>query len=90
MQSIRVPQAPDWQLFHRLAAAEGWKVPQIERQLFLGPWSRFAQVLVNDAEFCALITAVAHGRSGWIGNLIVPPQLRGHGYASRLFKAALA
>ena len=90
MPSIRVPQTPDWQLFHRLAAAEGWKVPQIERQLFFGPWSSFAQVLVNDAEFCALITAGAHGRSGWIGNLIVPPQLRGHGYASRLFKAALA
>jgi hypothetical protein len=36
------------------------------------------------------VTAVAHQHSGWIGNLIVPERLRGRGYGSRLFEAALS
>jgi len=87
--TLRVPGAADWQLFFQFADDEGWRIPQIERQLFESVWAHSALVLEKGGQFCGLVTAVAHARSGWIGNLIVPAELRGHGYGSTLFKAAL-
>ncbi len=87
--TLRVPELADWQQFFRLADEEGWRIPQIERQLFEGVWANSALVLEERERFCGLVTAVAHACSGWIGNLIVPADLRGHGYGSTLFKAAL-
>jgi GNAT superfamily N-acetyltransferase len=86
---LATPGPADWQQFFRLAAAEGWRVPLLERRLFAGPWSGQALVLKHADRFAGLVTAVAHQRSGWIGNLLVPPELRGRGYGSRLFRAAL-
>ncbi len=90
MQIIRIAENTDWDQFFALAGAEGWRIPEIERQLFAGPWQHCARVLAVDRCFCGLVTSVAHERNGWIGNLIVPQQLRGHGYGSRLFVAALS
>jgi predicted GNAT family N-acyltransferase len=90
MLSIRPPKPAEWQIFYSLAEAEGWKVPQIERLLFQGPWSKFARVLVAGDQFCGLLTAVAHQRSGWIGNLIIAPKLRGRGYGAKLFAAGMS
>lgn len=87
--TLRVPGQEDWQRFFRLVEEEGWRVPQVERQLFMGRWADAALVLELQARFCGLVTAVAHQRSGWIGNLIVPAELRGAGYGSTLFCAAL-
>jgi N-acetylglutamate synthase-like GNAT family acetyltransferase len=86
---IRQPKPADWEIFYGLAAEEGWRVPQVERQLLMGPWSDYAQVLEVDSNFAGLVTAVGHEQSGWIGNLIVPAHLRGRGYGGRLFLAAL-
>ncbi|MGK2905975.1 MAG: GNAT family N-acetyltransferase [Desulfuromonadales bacterium] len=90
MHRIRIAEKTDWDQFFTLAGAEGWRIPDIERQLFAGPWQHCARVMEVDRAFCGLVTSVAHERSGWIGNLIVPRQLRGHGYGSRLFMAALS
>jgi len=87
--SIRRVQKSDWPEFYELASKEGWRVPAIERKLFEGHWSEFAHVF-DDGSFCGLVTAVAHESSGWIGNLIVPQALRGQGFGSRLFRAALS
>ena len=89
MNKIRIAQEPDWDSFFKLAAAEGWRVPVVERQLFAGPWFDCARVLEEEGSFCGLVTSVAHQHSGWIGNLIVPARLRGRGRGSLLFKAAL-
>ena len=90
MNKIRIAQKPDWTSFFALADAEGWRVPEVERQLFAGRWCDCAQALKEDDRFSGLVTAVAHQHSGWIGNLIVPERLRGRGYGSRLFEAALS
>lgn len=46
--------------------------------------------MLEDKGFCGLVTAVAYENSAWIGNLIVPKNLRGKGYGSHLFKAIFA
>lgn len=86
---VRRLNQSDWELFSSLAGAENWWAPQSELLLFKGPWSQYDQVF-DDDEFCGLVTAVAYEKSAWIGNLIVPHNLRGKGYGSSLFKAALA
>lgn len=85
MLSIRTSKTSDWKSFYVLAAEEGWRIPQIERRLFQGPWSKYALACIDNNEFCGLITAVPYQRSGWIGNLLIPRHLRGRGYGSRLF-----
>jgi GNAT superfamily N-acetyltransferase len=86
--TIRPVCPSDWDPFYSLASAEGWRVPQSERHLFQTDWSRYVQVLEVDGCFAGLVTAVPHVSSGWIGNLIVAPSLRGKGYGGRLFQAA--
>ena len=86
---IRLPYQSDWETFSALACRENWRVPRTELQLFKGPWAQYVRVL-DDHKFCALLTSVAYEKSAWIGNLIVPHNLRGKGYGSHLFKAVLA
>ncbi len=86
---VRHPNTADWDRFVALAASENWRVPQNELRLFQGVWSRYAHVLADET-FCGLVTAVAYEKSAWIGNLLVPCDLRGRGYGSRLFKTVLA
>ena len=90
MTEIRTATPVDWDIFARLAAAEGWRISPAERQLFRGPWAGHALALEVDGQWCGFVTAVPHQRSGWIGNLIVPLEARGHGYGRRLFAAAVA
>lgn len=78
----------DWTTFLALAGLEGWRIPQIELRLFAGPWAGRILALRGSAGFAGLVTAVAHERSGWIGNLLVPSVQRGRGYGRRLFQAA--
>lgn len=85
---IRYPNESDWAAFAALAAAEGWRIPTVEQELFAGPWAGSARVAVSSGRFCGLVTAVAHDRSGWIGNLIVPAALRGRGFGAGLLRAA--
>ena len=90
MTDIRTATAADWAVFQRLADAENWRISPAERQLFRGPWAGYALALEIDGGWRGFVTAVPHERSGWIGNLIVPPESRGHGYGRQLFAAAVA
>lgn len=89
MMEVRTPTEADWQQFGSLAAAEGWRVPEREQGLFRTAWNDAAGVLIGEGRFCGLVTAVSHGRSGWIGNLVVPAGLRGKGCGGRLFRWAM-
>jgi GNAT superfamily N-acetyltransferase len=82
------PTDSDWQLFLALARQEGWRVPAQELALFCGPLADCAFVLRADGEALGFVTAVAHEKSGWIGNLLVPARHRGRGYGGRLFSHA--
>jgi hypothetical protein len=46
-------------------------------------------VLRRGEEVFGFVTAVAHERSGWVGNLIVPRDCRGRGYGALLFDHAV-
>jgi GNAT superfamily N-acetyltransferase len=83
------PTDTDWQVFLALARAEGWRVPKNELALYLGPLTGSAFVLRRGEEVLGFGTAVAHEKSGWVGNLIVPPDCRGLGYGALLFDHAV-
>ena len=87
---IRIAQKTDWHKFQALAEKENWKVPQLERTLFQSSWQDYAFALVDGETFCGLVTAIPYPQSGWIGNLIVPSELRGRGYGKELFNEALS
>jgi GNAT superfamily N-acetyltransferase len=87
---ITHPTESDWQLFLDLARQEGWRVPPQELTLFCGYLADCAFVLKDDGAARGFVTAVAHGKSSWIGNLLVPAECRGRGYGTLLFDHALA
>lgn len=87
---IMTPTDADWQVFLALARAEGWRVPQNELALYRGPLAGSAFVLRRGDEALGFVTAVMHEKSGWIGNLIIPPGCRGRGCGSQLFDHAVA
>jgi len=84
------PTDADWQVFLALAREEGWRVPKNELALYRGHLTGSAFVLRRGEEVFGFVTAVAHERSGWIGNLIVPRDCRGCGYGALLFDHAVA
>ncbi len=86
---IRQATAADWHSFLRFADDEGWQVPRLEIDLFSGPMATGAFALTDDERCLGFITAAAHTRSGWIGNLILPQEERGKGYGGQLFDYAV-
>ena len=77
--------------FLALAAAEGWLAEAWEFEFLLTVFPEGC-FCVRDASGggCGFVTAIRHGRSGWIGNLIVAQQMRGCGVGQLLFRNALA
>lgn len=76
--------------FMAMATAERWVVETWELD--------FLRTVFPQGCFCArdkadkgvgFVTSLAHGRSGWIGNLIVSPKSRSTGIGEALFKKAL-
>lgn len=86
---LQRPETADWGAFLRVAEGEGWRVPATEMALFSGPLADCALVLRRGGQFTGLVTAVNHGQSAWIGNLIVPRALRGQGYGKHLLEKAI-
>ena len=84
------PERADWATFCRWAEAEGWRVPARELELYAGALAGGAFVLRQGPQALGFVTAVAHQRSGWIGNLLIDPQRRGRGYGVLLLEQALA
>jgi GNAT superfamily N-acetyltransferase len=83
------PEAADWRGFLSAAEGEGWRVPATEIELFKGSLAGSALALRCGGRFAGLVTAVNHGASAWIGNLLVPPAMRGKGYGKQLLDQAI-
>ena len=87
---IEAPGAADWAVFRAWAAAEHWRIPDGELELY-GPAGPGQALLLRDGgETCGFVTVMAHERSGWIGNLLVAPAARGRGFGAILFDRAVA
>lgn len=86
--AVGVIEEGEWPVFLDWAAAEGWRVPEVELELFRGAYAGSMYALRADGAPVAFVSAVGHGRSGWIGNLIVDPERRGRGYGATLFDFA--
>ncbi len=86
---IEIPTAQDWIVFRQLAQAEGWLLPEGELDFYRSNSHALALVLKAKGAVGGLVTGVRHGPSGWIGNLIVEPRLRGRGLGSLLLDRAI-
>jgi len=84
------PTVCEWPLFRAWAAAENWRVPLREEQLFQDQWWAHFFVLRVAGRPRGFVSAVAYKESGWIGNLLVDPDNRGRGFGAALFDFAVA
>lgn len=84
-----LPEAADWREFLLTAKREGWRVPATEIGLFKGSLFNSALVLRCGGQFVGMVTAVNHGASAWIGNLIVAHSVRGRGFGRQLLDQAI-
>lgn len=80
----------DIEPFLTMAAEEGWICDRWELEFLLPAFPAGCLVEREGERPIAFATSVKYGRSGWIGNLIVSPSLRGRGTGSTLMRAALA
>lgn len=72
-------------------AREGWLADPRELEFLLETFPAGCLVSRDAAGVTTgFITALQHGRSGWIGNLLVSPEQRGFGIGGSLFQGALA
>lgn len=77
--------------FLDLALAEEWVTGEGELEFLLAasPGGCFCMRDTNGTA-AGFVTSLQHDRSGWIGNLIVSPDVRGRGRGEALFGAAMA
>lgn len=76
--------------FLELANAEGWVAEQWEFDFLLTAFPQGCFCARDSAgKGIAFVTSLRHGRSGWIGNLIVAPDYRGKGVGETLFIRSL-
>lgn len=76
--------------FMRLAVSENWVVETWELEFLLSKFSTGCLVARGEqVETVGFITSLRHGRSGWIGNLIVAAEQRGRGIGESLFVSSL-
>jgi ribosomal protein S18 acetylase RimI-like enzyme len=82
-------QDEDTPAFLSLAADEGWISDQGELEFLRRTFPRGCLVKKVNGVPAAFITSLPHDRSGWIGNLLVHPELRRQGIGAELFEEAL-
>lgn len=88
--NIEVFRAEDIVPFLKLAALESWVAESWEFEFLLAEFSQGCFVARGDeGETIGFVTALCHGNSGWIGNLIVAEASRGCGIGEALFKKSL-
>ena len=76
--------------FLKLAAQESWVAEPWEFDFLLAEFPQGCFVArESGGQTAGFVTALRHGNSGWIGNLIVAQQFRGRGIGEALFKCAL-
>ncbi len=79
----------DTEEFLRLAEAEGWISDQRELEFLLNAFPQGCLVKRDGTIPGAFITSIRYGLSGWIGNLLVHPELRRRGVGAELLLEAL-
>ncbi len=72
------------------ADAEGWICENWEFEFLLRVFPHGCLVARETGKPIGFITSVKYGTSGWVGNLIVRPALRGMGVGNTLMKKVLA
>uniref|UniRef100_A0A831U1U7 GNAT family N-acetyltransferase n=1 Tax=Geobacter metallireducens TaxID=28232 RepID=A0A831U1U7_GEOME len=87
--TIRTFVSDDVPRFLALAAAEGWTSDPWEFDFLLEHFPGGCLTLEEGGKAQAFVTALPHGTSGWIGNLIVAPDARGRGYGTLLMERAM-
>jgi len=75
--------------FLSLATEEGWISDAWELEFLRRAFPSGCLVCRNKGIPVAFLTSMKHGRSGWIGNLLVRKEWRGQGLGSALFQRAL-
>lgn len=75
--------------FLSMAKDEGWISTRHELAFLLERSPEGCMVCHEGKKQVGFITAVRHGRSGWIGNLLVAANARGRGIGTSLFKQAM-
>ncbi len=83
--SIVPATASDWQAFNRLADQQGWDVPHNELSFYPQSLNNYCYALKSAQQVQGFVTAVLHGQTAWIGNLLIDPGLRGQGLGGYLF-----
>lgn len=81
--------AADIPPFLALADREGWICAPEEFFFLLRTFPAGCCTVSRDGIPLAFITSIRYGTSGWIGNLIVDPGLRGKGVGRQLMEAAM-
>jgi GNAT superfamily N-acetyltransferase len=76
--------------FLAMAEREGWICDRWEFDFLSASFPRGGHVAWSDGQPVAFVTAILYERSGWIGNLLVHPGLRGRGLGRKMFNGALA
>lgn len=87
LEPFRFYQVP---LFLSFAAREGWRCHEWEFQFLLEHFPQGCFVARRDGRTAGFVTSVRYGASGWIGNLLVQEEHRGHGLGRSLMEQALA
>ena len=75
--------------FLSMAKDEGWISTRHELAFLLERSPEGCLVCHEGTKPVGFVTAVRHGRSGWIGNLLVTADARGRGIGTSLFKQAM-
>ncbi len=75
--------------FLALAKDEGWISTRRELAFLLERFPDGCLACHEEGKPAGFVTAVRHGRSGWIGNLLVTTAARGRGIGTALFKQAM-
>lgn len=75
--------------FLALARDEGWISTRRELAFLLERSPASCLVCREEGKPVGFVTAVRHGRSGWIGNLLVEAAARGRGIGTTLFSQAM-
>lgn len=75
--------------FLDLAKDEGWISTRLELAFLLERSPDGCLVCREEGKSVGFVTAVRHGNSGWIGNLLVAAGVRGRGIGTALFRQAM-
>ena len=80
----------DAEAFLLLSDCEGWICDPWELEFLLDACPDGCFVWREEGRPVGFVTAIGYHRSGWVGNLVVAPHLRGLGVGTALMKCALA